>query len=92
MGGAIEVAQKARLVGVVMMHTDSKGNPKILSQYTLPLTAEGRVDPIYTDLAVFDVAADSLYLCEIADRTSIAELWTIAGAAFHVPNQELRRF
>src|SRR5690606_19019947 len=44
MGGAIELAQKARRVGVIMMHTDRKGNPKILSRCTLPLTARGHVN------------------------------------------------
>ncbi|WP_311044246.1 3-oxoacid CoA-transferase subunit B [Rhizobium lentis] len=92
MGGAIELAQKARRVGVVMMHTDSKGNPKILSQCNLPLTAAGRVNRIYTDLAVFDVTADGLYLREIADGTSIAALEAVTGTAFHVPDQDLPRF
>ncbi|ESW65071.1 hypothetical protein X772_35610 [Mesorhizobium sp. LSJC280B00] len=36
MGGAIELAQKARRVGVIMMHTDRKGNPKILPQCPCP--------------------------------------------------------
>ncbi|RVL70619.1 acyl CoA:acetate/3-ketoacid CoA transferase subunit beta, partial [Sinorhizobium meliloti] len=92
MGGAIELAQKARRVGVVMMHTDSKGNPKILSQCTLPLTAKGHVNRIYTDMAVFDVDADGLCLREIADGISIAELDAATGAAFQVPDQDLPRF
>ncbi|WP_234834095.1 3-oxoacid CoA-transferase subunit B [Sinorhizobium meliloti] len=92
MGGAIELAQKARRVSVIMMHTDSKGNPKILSQCTLPLTAKGHVNRIYTDLAVFDVAAQGLYLREIADNISLAELKAGTGAPFHVPNQYLPRF
>jgi len=92
MGGAIELAQKARRVGVVMMHTDSKGNPKILGQCTLPLTATGRVNRIYTDMAVFDVAADGLHLREIADGTSIAALKAVTGAAFLIPNHDLSRF
>ncbi|MBX4921885.1 MULTISPECIES: 3-oxoacid CoA-transferase subunit B [Rhizobium] len=92
MGGAIELAQKARRVGVVMMHTDSKGNPKILSQCTLPLTAKGHVNRIFTDIAVFDVDVDGLCLREIADGTSIAQLKAVTGAAFHVPDQDLPRF
>ncbi|WP_234843824.1 3-oxoacid CoA-transferase subunit B [Sinorhizobium medicae] len=92
MGGAIELAQKARRVGVVMMHTDSKGNPKILGQCTLPLTAKGHVNRIYTDMAVFDVAADGLHLREIADGTSIVALKAVTGAAFLIPNHDLPRF
>jgi 3-oxoacid CoA-transferase subunit B len=92
MGGAIELAQKARRVGVVMMHTDSKGNPKILGQCTLPLTATGRVNRIYTNMAVFDVATDGLHLREIADGTSIAALKAVTGTAFLIPNHDLPRF
>ncbi|PAP97921.1 3-oxoacid CoA-transferase subunit B [Mesorhizobium mediterraneum] len=92
MGGAIELAQKARRVGVIMMHTDSKGNPKILSQCSLPLTAKGHVNRIYTDMAVFDITAEGLCLREIADGTSLAELEALTSATFRVPNQDLPRF
>nr|WP_272951490.1 CoA-transferase [Sinorhizobium meliloti] len=92
MGGAIELAQKARRVGVVMMHTDSKGNPKIVRQCTLPLTATGRVNRIYTDLAIFDVLDGGLHLREIANGTSIAALEAVTDTDFHVSSQELPRF
>ncbi|WP_104493316.1 3-oxoacid CoA-transferase subunit B [Paracoccus denitrificans] len=92
MGGAIELAQKARRVGVIMMHTDRKGNPKILSQCTLPLTARGHVNRIYTDMAVFDITAGGLHLREIAEGTGLAELRAATGVPFHVPDQDLPRF
>jgi 3-oxoacid CoA-transferase subunit B len=92
MGGAIELAQKARRVGVIMMHTDRKGNPKILSRCTLPLTARGHVNRIYTDMAVFDITAEGLQLREIAIGSDLTELRAATGAAFHVPDQDLPRF
>ncbi|PDT43738.1 acyl CoA:acetate/3-ketoacid CoA transferase subunit beta [Sinorhizobium fredii] len=92
MGGAIELAQKARRVGVIMMHTDRKGNPKILTQCTLPLTAKGRVSRIYTDMAVFDITVEGLHLREIADGVGLAELHAATGAPFRIPDQDLPRF
>lgn len=92
MGGAIELAQKARRVGVIMMHTDRKGNPKILSRCTLPLTARGHVNRIYTDMAVFDITAEGLQLREIALGSDLTELRAATGAPFHVPDQDLPRF
>ncbi|MGM4884460.1 MULTISPECIES: 3-oxoacid CoA-transferase subunit B [Rhizobium] len=91
-GGAIELAQKARRVGVIMMHTDRKGNPKILVQCTLPLTAKGRVSRIYTDMAVFDVTAEGLHLREIAEGVGLTELRAATGAPFRIPDQDLPRF
>lgn len=91
MGGAIELAQKARRVGVIMMHTDRKGNPKILAQCTLPLTAKGHVKRIYTDMAVFDITAEGLHLREIAEGVGLAELRAATGAPFRIPDQDLPR-
>ncbi|WP_207624597.1 3-oxoacid CoA-transferase subunit B [Rhodococcus sp. D-46] len=82
MGGAIELAQKSRRVGVVTSHVDRKGNPKIVSECTLPLTARGRVSRIYTDMAVFDVTPTGLSLIDIADGISVRELRSVTGAEF----------
>lgn len=92
MGGAIELAQKARQVAVVMMHTDRKGNPKILPQCTLPLTAKGRVNRIYTDMALFDVRDGTLHLVEIADGVSLDELKAATAADFTIPDHDLPVF
>lgn len=65
MGGAMELAQKARKVIVVMNHCDRAGRPKIVPACTLPLTSATCVDMIITDLAVFTVTAEGLRLTEL---------------------------
>jgi hypothetical protein len=48
MGGAMELAQGAKKVVVVMSHTDQKGRPKLVESCSLPLTAAGCADLIIT--------------------------------------------
>lgn len=65
MGGAMELAQKARKVIVLMSHCDKAGKPKIVSSCSLPLTSAACVDIIMTDLAVFIVTTEGLVLTEL---------------------------
>ena len=91
-GGAIELAQKAKRVGVIMTHVDRAGNPKILEACTLPLTARGHVARIYTDLAVIDVTPEGLTLVELAQDAELADVIAKTAAHLTIPAGELPRF
>ncbi|MGE6631631.1 3-oxoacid CoA-transferase subunit B [Bacillus sp. NPDC077027] len=65
MGGAIELAQKAKKVIVVMSHLDKYGQSKVKSTCTLPLTAKACVNLIITDMAVIEVESNILTLREV---------------------------
>ncbi|MGI8383714.1 3-oxoacid CoA-transferase subunit B [Robertmurraya sp. P23] len=65
MGGAMELAQKAQKVIVLMNHTDKVGNSKIVKECTFPLTSRACVDMIITDMAVFHVTDKGLVLSEV---------------------------
>lgn len=53
MGGAMELAQKARQVLVISRHFDKHGNVKLLAECTLPITARACVDTLITERAIF---------------------------------------
>ncbi|MCD8508606.1 MAG: 3-oxoacid CoA-transferase subunit B [Bacillus sp. (in: Bacteria)] len=65
MGGALELAQKARKVIVLMNHTDKYGQSKIVKGCQLPLTAPSCVHMIITDMAVFSITDGRLILEEV---------------------------
>lgn len=54
-GGAMDLAAGARAIWVAMTHRTRDGRSKCLSSCTLPLTARGVVERVYTDLAILSV-------------------------------------
>ena len=66
MGGAMDLVAGVGRVVVVTDHTNKRGEPKLLKRCTLPLTGQGVVDRIITDLGVFDVVEGGLRVAELA--------------------------
>lgn len=83
-GGAMDLCSGVKRLVVAMTHTDRDGQPKIVAECTYPLTARGKVQTIYTDLAIIDVLSDGLHLREIAAGWSAAEVQQMTGAPLHI--------
>jgi 3-oxoacid CoA-transferase subunit B len=74
MGGAMDLVASARNIIVAMMHSNPKGESKLLSKCTLPLTGVKCVKKIVTDLAVLDVTENGFKLLERAPGVSVEEI------------------
>ncbi|MED1865704.1 3-oxoacid CoA-transferase subunit B [Fictibacillus nanhaiensis] len=84
MGGAIDLAQKAKKVIILMNHTDKYGNPKIVRNCSLPLTVKEGADMIITEKAVFHCEGGKLFLREIMSPYTVEDVIQTTGASIVV--------
>jgi len=74
MGGAMDLVASAKHIIVAMMHTNPKGESKLLPACTLPLTGVKCVKKIVTDLGVFNIIPEGFELIEFAHDVTIEEI------------------
>ena len=81
-GGAMDLVVGAKRVIVTMTSTTPTGEPKLVRECTLPLTARGVVDVVVTELAVFRFQDGGLTLTELLGDGTAADVHAVTDAAF----------
>jgi 3-oxoacid CoA-transferase subunit B len=74
MGGAMDLVAAAKNIIVAMMHTNPRGESKLLPACTLPLTGVSCVKKIVTEIAVLEVTPQGFKLLERAPGVSVEEI------------------
>ncbi|OEE66539.1 succinyl-CoA--3-ketoacid-CoA transferase [Enterovibrio norvegicus FF-33] len=86
MGGAMDLVVGAKKVIVAMEHS-VKGQPKLLKQCSLPLTAANQVNLIVTEMGVFEINERGMVLTELAPEFTIDDVQAATEATLLVsPN------
>lgn len=74
MGGAMDLVASADNIIVAMMHTNKRGESKLLKRCSLPLTGVNCVKKIVTNLAVLEVTNQGFKLLERAPGVTLDEI------------------
>jgi 3-oxoacid CoA-transferase subunit B len=86
MGGAMDLVASAKNIIVAMMHTNPKGESKLLPSCSLPLTGVNCVKRIVSDLAVIDVLPGGGFrLIERAPGVSVDEIKSKTAGKLIIP-------
>jgi 3-oxoacid CoA-transferase B subunit len=83
-GGAMDLVVGARRVIVTMTATSSKGEPKVVSECTYPLTARGVADVVVTELSVFRLRDGALVLTELLGDATVDQVQKATGTPFDI--------
>lgn len=86
MGGAMDLVAGAKHIIVAMMHTNPKGESKLLRNCSLPLTGMGCVKKVVTELAVLDITPQGFVLRERAPGVSVEEIREKTAGRLNVPD------
>ncbi len=84
-GGAMDLVAGVKKVFVLTQHTTKTGEPKLVESCTYPLTGQGVVDRIYTDLAVIDITPTGFQTVELAPGVSFEHVQAMTGAELSPP-------
>lgn len=87
MGGAMDLVASAKNIIVAMMHTNPKGESKLLPSCSLPLTGVGCVKKVVTELAVLSITAEGFQLLERAPGVSVEEIIAKTAGKLVVPSE-----
>jgi len=86
MGGAMDLVASAKNIIVAMMHTNKRGESKLLKKCSLPITGVNCIKKIVTNLAVLDIKKGQFVLKEHAPGVSIEEIKAATDGDLLIPD------
>jgi 3-oxoacid CoA-transferase subunit B len=86
MGGAMDLVASAKNIIVAMMHTNKRGESKLLKKCSLPITGINCIKKIVTNLAVLDIEKGQFVLKEHAPGVSIEEIKAATDGDLLIPD------
>ncbi|RYM35805.1 CoA transferase subunit B [Brumimicrobium glaciale] len=86
MGGAMDLVGSAENIIVAMMHTNKRGESKLLKECSLPLTGVNCVTKIVTNLAYIEVKDGAFHLIERAPGVTVEEIQKATEGKLVVPD------
>lgn len=79
MGGAMDLVASAKNIIVAMTHCSKNGNPKLISELSLPVTGLGCVKKIVSDMAVIEINQDGFLITELAPGLDPKQVLQLTG-------------
>ena len=93
MGGAMDLVASAENIIVAMMHTNKRGESKLLESCSLPLTGVQCVKKVVTNLATLVIKDGAFHLLETAPGVSVEDVKNATAGKLiipdHVPEMKL---
>jgi 3-oxoacid CoA-transferase subunit B len=83
----MDLVASAENIIVAMMHTNKRGDSKLLPSCSLPLTGVGCVRRVVTNMAVMDIQGGSFHLVERAPGVSVEEIKNATAGDLIIPNE-----
>lgn len=83
-GGAMDLSKGAKRLIITMLHTNRKGESKVVSKCSLPETAFAQVDVIITELAVFRFYEGYLTLVQVMPGSSLDKIEKHTEAKYRI--------
>jgi len=87
MGGAMDLVAGADNIIVTMTHASKHGVSKLLSNCSLPLTGQGCIKKVLTDLAFIEIKDKKFHLLERAPGVSVEEIIKLTEGELVVPSE-----
>ncbi|HEY0272992.1 MAG TPA: CoA-transferase, partial [Chitinophaga sp.] len=81
----MDLVASAQNIIVAMLHTNTRGESKLLPRCSLPLTGLGCVKKVVTDLAVLDITPEGFVLLETAPGVTIEEVKSKTAGRLVIP-------